>query len=470
MHIMVQLKTGQCKDLEVQGTDSILQVRQQLAKLTGVNLSLQRLAFEGKKLVDTQTVAESGLCKESKLFMGEWPKPFAIKLNVGGVKYTTLLSTLRRVEGSTLDLMFDGIDCTSKDGIPEGDPEALSSIYLPRDGDGSYIIDRDGRSFRYILNYLRHEGVAEPLSCFDVEEQPVLATEVAGGNGTIAEPEPEPDQEDDGMPPVAEPEPEPDQEDDGMPPVAPSLPPVFSLPDSTAELVQLQLDARYYGLKDLERACAHATPRCQTKVDTLSSLVAASGITLNELLDLASEELELLLCELKLNVVLRKRITAEILKFRPVEAGLCCWLDGACGVEVDEDRRVQRWTDRSGSKRDAVQLGDGATAPQVTSNSLINGVPALDFGIGDTLKASSGCRVRTIAIVHQFRTVSSCMMLFSQYENQDFSLRVRATPDHTDRNDWHHAAPGGTDRNDWQHGKHEGLWVNGMLPHLSAMH
>ena len=230
--------------------------------------------------------------------------------------------------------------------------------------------------------------------------------------------------------------------------------------DSAVELVQLQLEARYYGLKDLERACAHATPPPQTKVDTLSSLVAASGITLNELLDLAPEDLEMLLRELKVNVVLRKRIKAEIVASRPVEDGLCSWLDGACGVKVDEDGRVQRWTDRSGSNRDVVQLGDGASAPQLASNSLINGLPALDFGIGDTLKASSGCRVRTIAIVHQFRTVTDCMMLFSQYKNQDFSLRVRTRED---------LKPDHTDPNDWQHGKQERLSVNGMLPQLCTV-
>eukprot|EP00760_Papus_ankaliazontas_P027417 PhM_4_TR3328/c0_g1_i1/m.27646/K21918/KCTD8_12_16; BTB/POZ domain-containing protein KCTD8/12/16 len=63
-----------------------------------------------------------------------------VELNVGGVVYVTSYRTLRRDAGSLLSDMF------SSEWAREG---------LARDADGRYFIDRDGSTFRYILNYLR---------------------------------------------------------------------------------------------------------------------------------------------------------------------------------------------------------------------------------------------------------------------------------------------------------------------------
>ena len=99
--------------------------------------------------------------------------------------------------------------------------------------------------------------------------------------------------------------------------------------------------------------------------------------------------------------------------------------------EPERTERVRSWQDRSGNGIHAVPLDglngtyDGNT-PHFIAKATINGLPALSFGKQDSLKAARGCRVRTIAIVAQHRTVSHCMMLFSHYKNKDFSLRVES--------------------------------------------
>ena len=77
-----------------------------------------------------------------------------ITVNVGGSVYTTTLATLTRVEGSMLGALA----------------EALS------DGEVLFI-DRDGPSFRYVLNYLR-DPFAKPLLPRDPTERDQLAREV----------------------------------------------------------------------------------------------------------------------------------------------------------------------------------------------------------------------------------------------------------------------------------------------------
>lgn len=63
--------------------------------------------------------------------------PSIINLNVGGTHFTTRLSTLLSRSESMLCAMFSG------------------SCPIDRDSDGRYFIDRDGKYFSYILNYLR---------------------------------------------------------------------------------------------------------------------------------------------------------------------------------------------------------------------------------------------------------------------------------------------------------------------------
>ena len=58
-------------------------------------------------------------------------------LDVGGLKYTTTIATLRAEKGSMFEAMFSG------------------HYPIKKQLDGTVFIDRDGRHFHYILNYLR---------------------------------------------------------------------------------------------------------------------------------------------------------------------------------------------------------------------------------------------------------------------------------------------------------------------------
>ena len=77
----------------------------------------------------------------------------AITVNVGGTVYMTTLATLTRVEGSMLGALAEALS----------DDEVL-------------FIDRDGPSFRYVLNYLR-DPFAKPLLPRDPAELDQLARE-----------------------------------------------------------------------------------------------------------------------------------------------------------------------------------------------------------------------------------------------------------------------------------------------------
>uniref|UniRef100_T1IPD2 BTB domain-containing protein n=1 Tax=Strigamia maritima TaxID=126957 RepID=T1IPD2_STRMM len=79
--------------------------------------------------------------------------PPIIELNVGGVFYTTSLSTLTRHPDSFLGEMFTG----------------RSTLPLTRDSKGKYFIDRDGVLFRYVLDYLRNDKLVLPENFHEKE-------------------------------------------------------------------------------------------------------------------------------------------------------------------------------------------------------------------------------------------------------------------------------------------------------------
>ena len=69
-----------------------------------------------------------------------------VKLNVGGSKFETTLSTLTRHPDSMLAVMFS------------------DRHEVPQDRDGYVFIDRDGTHFRIILNFLRTGALDVPTS------------------------------------------------------------------------------------------------------------------------------------------------------------------------------------------------------------------------------------------------------------------------------------------------------------------
>jgi len=74
-----------------------------------------------------------------------------IKLNVGGYLFTTTLSTLNYGE-TMLSAMFSG------------------RMAVDQDDSGYYMIDRDGRYFHFILNYLRDgSGIVLPVDIIQIQ-------------------------------------------------------------------------------------------------------------------------------------------------------------------------------------------------------------------------------------------------------------------------------------------------------------
>ena len=63
-------------------------------------------------------------------------------ISVGGTEYHSSLSTLTKDPNSIFTKIFNN--------------------EIPRDSKGRVFIDRDGRLFRYILNYLRNEYLTIP--------------------------------------------------------------------------------------------------------------------------------------------------------------------------------------------------------------------------------------------------------------------------------------------------------------------
>lgn len=84
--------------------------------------------------------------------------PSIVELNVGGVHYTTTLSTLTRDPDSLLGQMFTG-------RWRAGQPQQP----VLRDSKGKYFIDRDGVLFRYTLDFLRNQKLTLPENFHECE-------------------------------------------------------------------------------------------------------------------------------------------------------------------------------------------------------------------------------------------------------------------------------------------------------------
>lgn len=76
--------------------------------------------------------------------------PNVINLNVGGYLFTTSLSTLTKYEDSMLAVMFSG------------------RHEIVKDENGRYFVDRDGKYFRYILNFIRSNDLPPENVALDV--------------------------------------------------------------------------------------------------------------------------------------------------------------------------------------------------------------------------------------------------------------------------------------------------------------
>lgn len=117
-----------------------------------------------------------------------------IQLNVGGTIHTTSLSTLKRIPGTFFEAMVSGRHrlptiAARPDGarflgtcagFDEGTAHALSSSSPA----ASYFIDRDGKHFRHILNYLRC-GTVVSLPQSDHDKVSPIAKQRKNVDGSI---------------------------------------------------------------------------------------------------------------------------------------------------------------------------------------------------------------------------------------------------------------------------------------------
>ena len=251
---------GDAGTVDLGGADDLPAVRAKVAEQCGVHPSLQQLVFGGQMLreEDNKTVAEYGITLEADLRLGFLPAPKVMRLNVGGVPYKTLLSTLvRKIPASVIAKMFDGVrqHGGGPGGLAEGVPGGggdMSTVLLPKDPDAehTWFIDRDGPSFDFVLNYLRHDEAS------------------AGG--------------------------------------------AFPLPRDEAQREKLAAEAEYFGLPELAAACVcplrGMALRCGGVRTTVEDILALSDAE-------RAEEYE----RFDLSHAVRKRVEAEVLK-RVVEA------------------------------------------------------------------------------------------------------------------------------------------------------
>jgi len=110
--------------------------------------ALKTTTEKNNKLVADATAQAAAIQAESAKERAAWEAEKAsvadiqkfkpvVKVNVGGTKFTTSLTTLCRFPNTMIGTMYSG------------------RHELVQDEDGYHFIDRDGTHFRYILNYLR---------------------------------------------------------------------------------------------------------------------------------------------------------------------------------------------------------------------------------------------------------------------------------------------------------------------------
>ena len=198
MQVFARLVSGQILTIDVESNDTVEMVCDKIAaKYPQAHPDLQTLALNGRALPrgDGRTMADYGVQIETTFTLGVRAEEVEIVLNVGGKRHSTLLSTLLASPGSRIHAMFapmlhggpasfahsfagrgeaanGGRDpALPAEGVPHHEPAAGP---LPRSKDGEYVLDRNGTSFGYILDFLRSGEAVLPR---DAEHRALLAKE-----------------------------------------------------------------------------------------------------------------------------------------------------------------------------------------------------------------------------------------------------------------------------------------------------
>ena len=179
MRVFVKMPTGRTLTVDAASGDTVAQLMLRIYDQDAdAHPALQRLAFRSAEISadNGRSLAACEVAHESELNLGLRPAAQAITLIVGGVKHVTTLETLLSNPECRLYDMFasmrdgkppcfptggaGGGGVIGPDGVQEGRavPPRLGGP-LPRDGEtGAYIIDRNGKCFGFILDYLRSGG------------------------------------------------------------------------------------------------------------------------------------------------------------------------------------------------------------------------------------------------------------------------------------------------------------------------
>ena len=173
MQIFITLiPSGRKITAEVEGTDSVEALRRQIHELAAPMLGAaaapeqQLLLFNEAVLKDGRALSDYDIRMESELRVSFRPRPIPVSLSVGGARFSTTLDTLCAIEGSRISAMFmpmrqGGTPVEMRTAAPGTEPEGVPYEYsyegakpLPKGSDGAWLMDRDGPSFRHVLNFL----------------------------------------------------------------------------------------------------------------------------------------------------------------------------------------------------------------------------------------------------------------------------------------------------------------------------
>lgn len=69
MQIFIKTLEGVIKQLEVEASDTVQDIKERIQEITGLPASQQRLIFAGKQLDDSRVIGEYNIQKETTIFL-----------------------------------------------------------------------------------------------------------------------------------------------------------------------------------------------------------------------------------------------------------------------------------------------------------------------------------------------------------------------------------------------------------------